>query len=91
MGTLVKNNPVYELHTISITQGDSIFLSTDGYQDQFGGPRFKKFKKTNFNKTLQATSKLPILEQRNALNDIIEEWRGKYPQVDDILVLGIAF
>jgi PAS domain S-box-containing protein len=91
VGTLIKNNPVYELHTISITQGDSIFLSTDGYQDQFGGPRFKKFKKTNFNKTLQATSKLPILDQRNALNDIIEEWRGKYPQVDDILVLGIAF
>jgi len=91
VGTLVKNNPVYELHTISITQGDSIFLSTDGYQDQFGGPRFKKFKKTNFNKTLQVISKLPILKQRNALNDIIEEWRGKYPQVDDILVLGIAF
>jgi serine phosphatase RsbU (regulator of sigma subunit) len=74
-----------------LEKGSRFYLFSDGYQDQFGGPRFKKFKKTNFNKTLQTVSKLPILDQRNALNDIIEEWRGKYPQVDDILVLGIAF
>jgi len=91
VGTPLKNNPAYELHTVSIKRGDSIYLSTDGYQDQFGGPRFKKFKKTNFNNTLLETSKSPILEQRNVLNDIIEEWRGKYPQVDDMLVFGMIF
>ena len=91
VGTLLKNKPIFELHTISISPGDSIYLSTDGYQDQFGGPRFKKFKKNNFNNTLKETSKLPIIKQRNALNDIIEKWRGKNPQIDDILVLGIVF
>jgi len=91
VGTPLKNNPSYKLHSLSIKEGDLIYLSTDGYQDQFGGPRFKKFKKTNFNNTLLATSTLPISEQRYELNDIIEEWRGKHPQVDDILIFGIAF
>jgi len=76
-------------HTIPIMPGDAIYMLTDGYCDQFGGPELKKFKKKNLIKLLSEIHKLSMTEQRKRLKRNLDKWRGDLPQVDDILMLGI--
>ena len=76
-------------HTIPIMPGDSIYLFSDGYCDQFGGPNLKKFKKKNLIKLLAEIHTLSMTEQKKRLIRNLDQWRGDLPQVDDILMLGI--
>ena len=66
-----------------------IFLFTDGYADQFGGARGKKFLYKHFRDTLLEVHKKSMPEQHDYLKQQIEDWQGPYEQVDDILVIGI--
>lgn len=75
--------------TISIQKGEMIYLFTDGYADQFGGPKGKKFKNKQFQEVITSISKLPLQKQKEQLDLTIENWKGKLDQVDDILVVGI--
>ena len=75
VGTPLKNNPSYELHTLSIKEGDSIYLSTDGYQDQFGGKEDRKFMISNMRELLLEIHKEPIDEQNKVLDDTINNIR----------------
>jgi phosphoserine phosphatase RsbU/P len=68
---------------------DIIYLFTDGYVDQFGGPERKKFMSENFKKLLNDIHNKPMPEQKKALEKKFEEWRGEVDQVDDILIVGI--
>ena len=74
---------------ISIMPGDSIYLFSDGYCDQFGGDSLKKFKKKNLKKLLSDIHTLNMTEQKKRLVRNLEDWQGDLPQVDDILMLGI--
>ena len=74
---------------IQLQKGDMCYIFTDGYADQFGGPKGKKFMLKNFQQLLIHISDLSIAEQEKALNENIESWRGPHEQVDDILVVGI--
>ncbi len=76
-------------HTIRLEKGDSIYIFSDGYADQFGGPNGKKFMAGNFRDLLIEASKHPVDKQKEILNKTIEEWRGPLDQVDDILVIGV--
>ena len=76
-------------HTIPVMSGDSIYMFTDGYCDQFGGPGLKKFKKKNLKKILSEIHTLSMTEQKKRLKQNLDIWRGDLPQVDDILMLGI--
>lgn len=76
-------------HTIRLEKGDNIFIFSDGYADQFGGPNGKKFMAGNFRDLLLEVSKHPVDKQKDILNKTIEEWRGPLDQVDDILVIGV--
>ena len=76
-------------HTIPIIPGDSIYLFSDGYCDQFGGPELKKLKKKNLKKFLSEIHTLSMTEQKKRLKQNLDTWRGDLPQVDDILMLGI--
>jgi len=76
-------------HYISIMPGDSIYMFSDGYCDQFGGPELKKFKKKNLIKLLGEIHTLSMTEQKIKLMRNLDQWRGDLPQVDDILMLGI--
>ena len=76
-------------HTIPIMPGDSIYIYTDGYCDQFGGPNLKKYKKKNLIKLLSDIHTLSMTEQKKRLLRNMEQWRRDLPQVDDILMLGI--
>ncbi|MCK4663790.1 MAG: tetratricopeptide repeat protein [Bacteroidales bacterium] len=79
----------FSCQKISIQTGDMLYLFTDGYVDQFGGLRGRKFLYKNFKNLLKEIHKLPVSEQNNLLKDKLLEWRGKYEQIDDILIMGI--
>lgn len=76
-------------HIISLEKEDTIYLFTDGYQDQFGGSENKKFMRDNFKKLLISIQLLPMEEQEKKLRDEFNAWKGDHEQIDDVLVIGI--
>lgn len=78
----------FTTHTIDLQKGDSIYLFSDGYADQFGGPKGKKFKHKNFQALMKANAHLPMYEQKNVFSKTIDDWKGDHEQIDDILVIG---
>jgi len=81
----------YTNHIVEVQPGDSVYIFSDGYADQFGGENGKKFKYSQFKKVLLDIKEKSMSEQRDVLNHIIEEWMGDEEQIDDILVVGIRF
>ena len=79
---------LFKSHKIYLQKNDVIYIFTDGYADQFGGPEGKKFKYRRFRHLLLTIHKLPMEKQRSILDASIEEWKGGMDQVDDILVIG---
>lgn len=82
-----KNN--FNLNSIDLKKGDTIYLFTDGYADQFGGSKGKKFKYSQLKEVLLSIHKFPMQQQQEILNEKIEKWKGSLDQVDDILLMGI--
>lgn len=80
----------FSVHRIAYHPGDSLYLFSDGYVDQFGGPDRKKFMAARFNELLLANHTMPMAMQAEALDRAFNEWKGSQPQVDDVCVLGIA-
>ena len=80
---------IFQNHTIKLEDGDVIYIFTDGYADQFGGPEGKKYKYRRFRHLLLALHQLSMERQVDFLKKSITEWRGNLEQVDDILVIGI--
>lgn len=80
---------VFTNHVINLEKGDAIYLFTDGYADQFGGPNGKKFKYKKFQDILIEMQDNTMEEQKHLLNYHFEQWKGKLEQVDDVLVIGI--
>lgn len=79
----------FSIQTLNLEKGDVFYLFTDGYPDQFGGPKGKKFKYKQLQEKLIAIHNQPLAEQKNILNETIENWKGISEQTDDILMLGI--
>jgi serine phosphatase RsbU (regulator of sigma subunit)/Tfp pilus assembly protein PilF len=79
----------FSLFTLSAKEGDTVYLCTDGYADQFGGDKGKKLKSKHLQEKLASISAESVEEQKRALDDYIEKWRGDLAQVDDICVIGI--
>jgi len=79
----------FKNHVIPIETGDVVYLFSDGFADQFGGPDGKKYKYRRFRHLLLALHQLPMEKQREILENNVMEWRGEQEQVDDILVIGI--
>lgn len=74
---------------IKLEKNDSVYLFTDGYADQFGGPNGKKFKYKKFQELLVTIQDSIMEEQKHILHYHHEQWKGNLEQVDDILVIGI--
>jgi len=81
--------PVFSNHKIKVQEGDTIYLFSDGYIDQFGGPKGKKFKQKQFNEVLLSIQDMNMDEQKNTIKNTIEQWQGQSFQVDDMLVIGV--
>jgi ligand-binding sensor domain-containing protein/serine phosphatase RsbU (regulator of sigma subunit) len=79
----------FKNHLIPIQQGDIIYIFSDGFADQFGGPDGKKYKYRRFRHLLLNLHRLPMDKQHEILENNVMEWRGQQEQVDDILVIGI--
>jgi serine phosphatase RsbU (regulator of sigma subunit) len=77
-------------HRFTPEKGEVLYLFSDGFPDQFGGERGKKYKSRNFKQLLLETSSQPLDEQRETLNEEFERWRGNQEQIDDVCVLGIS-
>ncbi len=76
-------------HEIQLYEGDQIYMFSDGYADQFGGPKGKKFKYKAFKCMLLEHSKKPMHEQKQIIEDTFQVWKGDLEQIDDVVVLGI--
>ncbi|MBL4651818.1 MAG: SpoIIE family protein phosphatase [Flavobacteriales bacterium] len=74
--------------TIQLQKGDSIYTSTDGFQDQFGGPKGKKFKQKQLLELINSSANLSFNEQKKALEESLTNWMDGYQQVDDISLIG---
>ena len=81
----------YENHEIKIQDGDIIYMFSDGYADQFGGPETKKFGYKPFRDLLLSISDKDMEEQKVILEEKFNEWRGEKTQIDDIVIIGIRF
>jgi serine phosphatase RsbU (regulator of sigma subunit) len=79
----------FNSNEVQLLEGDHVYLFTDGYIDQFGGPKGKKFMKRRFLELLLEIHELPMAQQRGALLDAFENWKGDLQQVDDVLLIGI--
>lgn len=78
----------YTLHSIQILSSTHFYMYTDGYQDQFGGQKGKKYMVRNLNQKLSEISSLPLKEQKVILEETFEDWRGNHEQIDDVLLVG---
>jgi serine phosphatase RsbU (regulator of sigma subunit) len=84
------HNPhLFNQQEFTLLEDDSIYLFSDGFQDQFGGEKGKKFKATNFKKLLIDSQKMLMLDQEYFINKKFEDWKGQLEQVDDVCVVGI--
>ncbi len=79
----------YQLHKITLNKGDGLYMTSDGYPDQFGGPKGKKYMTANFKKFIFSIKDEPVYNQQYLINDNINNWMTGYEQVDDLLVIGI--
>lgn len=88
VGKFTKRMP-FETHTLSLKPNDLVYLFTDGYADQFGGIKNKKFKYLSLKKLLLSVAGQSVDEQREALKKSFDAWKGTMEQVDDVCVVGI--
>jgi serine phosphatase RsbU (regulator of sigma subunit) len=87
---IYEQDPVpFSTQSIKLKKGDSIYLFSDGYVDQLGGPHRKTFRAINFRKLLLEIQDQPMEKQKAILVEKMVLWQGKVEQIDDVLVLGI--
>lgn len=79
----------FERKSVQLKTGDLVYIFSDGYTDQFGGPENRKFGTKQFKELLLSIHMLPMYEQEKKLFETLEAWKGSQMQVDDILVIGI--
>jgi len=84
-------NQIFEQHIFEFNKGDSIYLFSDGYADQFGSDKNKKLTTKRFKELLLDVNSLLPNEQKKYLYDYITNWKGKLEQIDDILIIGLKF
>ena len=76
-------------HDIQLEKGDLIYIFSDGYPDQFGGPEEKKFRYKTMQKLLVDNANKPLESQKRELERTFIQWKGNLEQVDDVLIIGI--
>ena len=79
----------FEVFDIQLQKGDRIYIFSDGYIDQFGGPKGKKFKSPAFKRMLLEHRSIPLNESKSLLEKAFNDWRGAEEQIDDVTLIGI--
>jgi serine phosphatase RsbU (regulator of sigma subunit) len=89
VGLSYDNNSTFTYNEVALEKGDMIYTYSDGYSDQFGGPRLKKFKQRNLKQLLVSIAGLPLDQQRAKIVSTFDDWKGTREQVDDVLLMGV--
>jgi serine phosphatase RsbU (regulator of sigma subunit) len=89
VGRSPKQEIPFSLQEIELQKNDCIYLFSDGYADQFGGPKGKKFKYKAFEEQLLEIAALPMYEQKHRLEQSFLNWKGELEQVDDVCIIGV--
>lgn len=89
VGKHEKDAHPFTQHEVQLNKGDVVYALTDGFPDQFGGPKGKKFMYRRLKDLLLSVSSLPMEEQKKRLESELQDWMGGYEQVDDITLVGI--
>ncbi len=90
-GNVGIENTDYTNHKIEITSDTTMYMFSDGFQDQFGGSFNKKYMTLKFMDFLEKMQQKPFSEHKNLLNIEFNEWKGSNKQLDDVLVIGVKF
>ncbi len=89
VGAFVKEKPGFTDHQLQLSPGQMIYMFTDGFSDQFGGPQGKKYLYKNLKKLLLKINDLPADQQFTVLEAEFESWKNGYKQIDDVTILGV--
>lgn len=89
VGRSPKQETPFSCKKTDLLEGDVLYLFTDGYPDQFGGPKGKKYKYKQLEELLVSIQQLPLKDQRSEIEQSFERWKGDLEQVDDICIMGI--
>jgi len=81
----------FQTHTLKLEKGDTLYIFSDGYPDQMGGPKGKKFMIRKFKQLLLDIQSESLAKQKDILDQILSDWIGDVEQIDDILVFGIRW
>lgn len=90
-GNHLGREKLFTMHERQMNPGETLFLATDGYQDQFGGEHGKKLKRSGFLDILSTVGNLPSENQGEAMANHFAAWSKGHEQVDDVLVVGLKF
>ena len=86
-----ENPSPFPNHELNLKRGEAVYLITDGFADQFGGEKGKKFKYKSLSDLLVRTQNLSMSQQKNELEKTFTSWKGSLEQVDDVTIIGIRF
>lgn len=84
-----KQSDAYVNHDIKVQKGDMLYLTSDGFADQFGGPNNKKFMISRLKSLLVLIHELDEMEQNTAIHQTFQDWKRNEEQVDDITIMGV--
>jgi serine phosphatase RsbU (regulator of sigma subunit) len=84
-----ENPSPFTTHALDLVSGTIFYLLTDGYADQFGGPKGKKFRPKQLAQLLSSVCSFPLARQQQELSRAFMEWKGSADQVDDVTILGV--
>ena len=86
-----KKKKVFNSHEINLLKGDTLYIFSDGFPDQFGGPENRKYLSKNFKALLSRIQKEDLKAQKEIIYQEFLDWKGEYKQMDDIVVIGLRF
>ena len=87
----ISNNFKVTCHKFKIEKGDSVYMSTDGFPDQKGGEKGKKYYYSRLRNLLRIVDTKPVEERKVILNQKFEDWKGDKEQIDDVCIMGVSF
>ncbi len=91
VGGYKNSEKKFSAHEIQLEVNDELYLFSDGYMDQFGGPKNKKFMKSRFKQLITSLHLIPMEEQQKIIESQFLSWKGPNKQVDDVLVMGLRY
>jgi serine phosphatase RsbU (regulator of sigma subunit) len=89
IGIHIVEETKFRNHTIKVEPGDCFYIFSDGFQDQFGGEKGKKFLSKSMKRMFTEVHKQPMPKQKEIIQQVLMDWMNGYEQVDDIIVLGV--